>query len=143
MDTQLPEDFDGVFRFTNYTDEDFVTKWNNKEYTFPAMSTVPLIMPEHTPVEIQNIRKKFATDLATKMFYGSKEFKKMSNVPPGTTPALYTEKDIAPYVQKCLEPLPVGKLRSRTIPKPSDDRFTSKVLEGTENLKGEGTPVTD
>jgi hypothetical protein len=65
----LPSDFDGIFRFTNWTDSDFTAKWDNIEYTFPAKKTTPIVIPNATPVEIQNIRKKFAKELAVACFY--------------------------------------------------------------------------
>ena len=40
----LPEDFDGVFRFTNFTDEDFTTLWNGQEYNFPKQSRTTMII---------------------------------------------------------------------------------------------------
>lgn len=102
----LPADFDGTFKFTNFTDEEFTTKWDNISYTFPAKSTIPLIIVNATPLEIQNIRKKFARDLATIEWYKSEKFKMMDAHVPGGTPALYTEADLKPFVQRCLEPLP-------------------------------------
>ena len=50
-------DFDGVFRFTNPTDEDFDYKWNNVIYTYPAMQTVPMVIKNETPEHVQQIRK--------------------------------------------------------------------------------------
>lgn len=115
----LPADFDGVFRFTNWTKEDFIGKWGGKEYVFPAETTSPVIIPEHSPLEIQSIRKKFAKDLAEIEFYKSKSygaFKKQERNTDGS-PRLnsihqagsYTINDLAPFIQKCLEPLPVSK----------------------------------
>src|SRR5882672_7900700 len=74
-ETILPADFDGVFRFTNWTDEDFEAKWGGKVYVYLAKTTSPMVIPEHSPLEIQNIRKKFAKDLAEKEFFKSKGYK--------------------------------------------------------------------
>lgn len=71
----LPEDFDGVFRFSNFSDEDFVGVWNKKEYLFPAQSTVPMVMTEHSPIEIQHIRKHFAKKLAEREFFRGDNYK--------------------------------------------------------------------
>ena len=64
----LPENFDGLVRFTNWSDEDFQAKYNSKEYTIPANSTVVIspLMPERSPLELLNVCKKFALDLATR-----------------------------------------------------------------------------
>ena len=73
----LPEDFDGTFRFTNPSEEDFIGEWGSKEYHFPAGKTVPMVMPEYSPIEIQHIRKKFAKNLAEREFYKSKGYETM------------------------------------------------------------------
>ena len=121
--SSLPADFDGTFRFTNFTDTDFVAKWDNVEYTFPAQKTTPIIMANFTPVEIQNIRKKFARELATKCFYGSVKFKSMDDKTPGASPALYTDADLAPFIQRCLEPLPIGQVKAKILPKDNETRY--------------------
>lgn len=108
---KLPEDFDGVFRFTNFSDQDFTAKWDSKEYTFPANTTSPMIISGATLEEVQNIRKKFAQDLAIREFYSSKKFAMLNTHTPGGTPALYTDSDIAPFVQRCLEPLPISQAK--------------------------------
>ena len=78
-ETVLPPDFDGVFRFTNWTKEDFVGIWGSKEYHLPALSTSPMVIPDHSPLEIQHIRKKFAKDLAEREFYKSAKYKAFHN----------------------------------------------------------------
>lgn len=122
----LPPDFDGVFRFSNPSDEDFIGVWGGKEYLFPAGSTVPLVIVEHSPLEIQHIRKKFAKDLAEREFYKSKDYK-IKQKQEGTMgnrnfssihqAAAYTIHDLAPYIRKCLEPLPESKLMSKPAPR--------------------------
>ncbi len=111
----LPEDFDGVFRFSNPSDEDFVGIWGGKEYLFPAGTTVPLVIVEHSPIEIQHIRKKLAKDLAEREFYKSKGYNMLRDQEgkPGNRvfnsihqAATYTIKDLEPYIQQCLLPLP-------------------------------------
>jgi hypothetical protein len=136
----LPEDFDGVFRFTNFTGSEFKAKWDNKEYTFPAGKTVPLVIPNATPLEIQSIRKKFAKELAVACFYQSDKFKAMNTShlgkngePTGGMPSLYTDTDIAPFVQRCLEPLPIAQAKVVELPKDNEDRYV-------KNTKGR--PVT-
>ena len=115
----LPADFDGTFRFTNWTDEEFVGVWGSKEYHFKALATSPMIIPDHSPLQIQYIRKKFARDLAEREFFKSKEFKlmtKQEGTPGNRTmtgihqAATYSLTELAPYIQKCLEPLPVSQV---------------------------------
>lgn len=125
----LPEDFDGVFRFTNYTDTDFTARWDKIEYTFPANKTSPMIM-NFTPVEIQNIRKKFAKELAQREFYKTGKFGEMNKHVPGGTPALYTDADLKPFIQKCLEPLPLANAKAKVIAKDNLEEKNSKDRKG-------------
>lgn len=114
----LPKDFDGTFRFTNWTEEDFIAKWGGKEYRFPSKTTSPIIIHDQTPLEIQSIRKKFAKDLAEREFSKSTAFavlQKQERNDDGT-PRLnsihqagaYSIETLTPYIQRCLEPLPTG-----------------------------------
>lgn len=143
----LPADFDGTFKFTNFTKEEFRTRWGGIEYTFPAEKTIPLIIPSATPEEVQNIRKKFARDLAVIEFYKSEKFKMMDAHVPGGVPALYTDNDLAPFIKRCLEPLPLAKAVMTPIPKDSDDKFrtdrkgkkVTKILEEGESLISQGS----
>ena len=57
----------------------------------------------------------------------------MDNVPAGGIPALYTDSDIAPFVQKCLEPLPLAQAKAKVLPRDDENRYT-------KNSKGK--PVT-
>lgn len=118
-DSVLPADFDGVFRFTNPSDEGFIGRWGSRDYVFQAQTTSPMIMPEHSPLEIQQIRKKFARDLAEREFFKSDKystFYRQEKNPDGS-PRLnsihqagtYSLDDLAPYIQRCLEPLPISK----------------------------------
>lgn len=146
-DNVLPENFDGVFRFTNFTDTEFKAKWGNVEYTFPAMKTTPMVM-NFSPLEIQHIRKKFAKELAILEFYKTPKFVGMNAHIPGGVPATYTDADLAPFIQRCLEPLPLGQATTK-IAKPSLDesnlrkdnkgRNVTKVLEKDESLLAAGS----
>ena len=83
----LPAEFDGVFKFTNWSDEEFVGVWGKKQYHYAANATSPMIIPEHSPLEIQQIRKKFAKDLAEREFYKGEKynfFMKSERNPDGT-----------------------------------------------------------
>ncbi len=147
---QLPQDFDGVFRFTNFTTTPFVAKWGGVEYTFPPESRTPLIIPTATPVEIQHIRKKFAKELAILEWYKTPKFVGMNNIQPGGTPALYTDSDLAPFIQRCLEPLPEAKATVKVLPKENEDKFrkdrkgknVTKVLDEDESLIGDGQTMS-
>lgn len=148
----LPVDFDGVFRFTNWTDQDFKARWNGVEYTFPAMKTTPMIIAGQTPEEIQHIRKKFARELATIEWYKTPKFVGMNNVAPGGTPALYTDSDLTPFVQKCLEPLPIAQMKVKILPKAEVEKHLSKdnkgrnvtkVLEEGESLMGQASAAME
>lgn len=145
----LPPDFDGVFRFTNFSEEDFSARWNSIEYTFPALKTTPMIIPGCTPEEVQHIRKKFAKELALREFQRTPKFAGLNNVPPGGTPALYTESDLTPFIQRCLEPLPLAQAAIKKLPKDSDANYRkdakgrniTRVIEENESLTGGGAEV--
>ncbi len=125
----LPADFDGIFRFTNFTKEDFKAKWGGVEYTFPALKTTPMIIPGATPEEVQHIRKKFARELATLEFYKTSKFGALNAHTPGGTPALYTDSDLTPLVQRCLEPLPIASAKM-TMAKPNEEANLRKDEDG-------------
>lgn len=148
----LPADFDGVFRFTNFTTEDFVAKWDNIEYTFPAKKMTPMVIPNASPEQVQNIRKKFARELAIREFYNSPKFKALNKHTPGGTPALYNDSDLAPFSQRCLEPLPIGSAKSRILPKQNEQDFLSKnkvgkpvtrILDENESLIEKGSAAIE
>lgn len=145
----LPADFDGVFRFTNWTDDVFRARWNNIEYSFDPHTTSPMIIPNATPEEVQSIRKKFARELATREFYKTPKFIGMNTVAPGGIPALYTDSDLTPFVQKCLEPLPASRPKAVVLPKDDEKNYrkdhkgrnVTRPLEKDESLVGDGTVI--
>lgn len=142
-ETVLPEDFDGTFRFTNPTDEDFIGKWGGKDYRYPAQSTSPMIIPEHSPLEIQNIRKKFAKDLGEREFYKSKNYSSLlaqeRNV--DGSPRLnsihmsgtYSMDQLTPFIQQCLKPLPISKAIVTEMHKDKLEDKMSRDEEGDLN----------
>lgn len=152
----LPVGFDGTFRFTNYTDQEFKAKWGNVEYTFPPKSTTPLLM-NATPVEIQHIRKKFAKELAVQEFYKSKKMESLERMNPvgmtaSTAAVTYTESDLTEYIQRCLEPLPVARAKVEVLPKSTVEanlkkdkkgKPVTRALEGHESLLQEGSNMID
>lgn len=147
IETVLPEDFDGTFRFTNWTDEEFIGKWGGKEYHFPAQFTSPIIIPDHSPLQIQQIRKKFAKDLAEREFYRSKQYealrttegmKENGMVVPRLNSihqaATYSLNELTPFIQRCLEPLPVGKAQVTEAPKVEmEDLISRDAKDGKLN----------
>jgi len=154
----LPKDFDGTFRFTNYTDREFKARWNSVEYTFPPMKTTPMIIADATPLEVQNIRKKFAKELATQEWFKTPKFEGMNTShldktgqPTGGMPALYTDKDIAPFVQRCLEPLPLAQAKIEVIKTDDSSKFTkdnkgrprTRVLQDGESLMAQASGPID
>lgn len=131
-DEMMNLDFDGVFRFTNDSDEDFIALWNNKEYLFPAHKTVKLVMGDETLENIQEIRKRFAYRWAVREFYKGKEYLKMSKMGNGLPPT-FDERILEPMIQKCLTPLPEESLKVKTKAKDSDKNYTSKGISERDN----------
>ena len=130
---------DGVFYFTNpglLKDEnnkpaDWSVLWNNREYTFKAKTTVPLIIANEIPENVQVIRKKFAKKYAQAVFHQSKEYKDLVKK-GGFVPATYDEdRTLGAAIQACLTPLPKSQVVVRDIP-----RDTEKSLKGTKAVSG-------
>lgn len=147
--TVLPVEFDGVFRFTNFTDEDFTAKWNSVEYTFAANKTSPMIIPGETPEGVQSIRKKFARELGEREFYKTPKFAHLNDPSQGAHPAPYNDEDLAAFIQRCLEPLPVASATAKIVKKDMDAVFVkdqkgaprTKILEDGDSLVGPGTVI--
>ena len=145
IDTVLPADFDGVFKFSNWTDEDFTGVWGGTEYLFPSKSTSPMVIPQHSPLEIQHIRKKFAKDLAEREYAKSKEYKmsiKQERNNDGTPrlngiqqAATYSINELSVYIQKCLEPLENKTARVTQKPKDQIEDKLSRNDEGGFNTE--------
>lgn len=140
FDTILPEGFDGTFRFTNASDEDFIGKWDSKEYLFRAQSTTPMMILNATPLEVQNIRKKFARDWAEREFFKSKRGMMLSSQERNSdgTPkfnsihmaATYSDDDLAPFIQQCLTPLPIVAATVAESPKVNLEDSLTRDDEG-------------
>lgn len=152
QDNILPADFDGVFKFTNASDRDFSAKWNKIEYTFKAMSTSPMVISNATPEEVQHIRKKFAREYAEREFYRSGKFKDLDAKSPagsGNSPAPYSETDLEPYIQRCLEPLPEARTTAKRIQGDKTENYHTDVtkvldkdaLESRTSLTPEGSAI--
>ena len=137
-----PQEFDGVFRFTNASTEDFVALWNNKEYVFPAQTTCPLVIEGESMEAIQEIRKRFAKRYAEREYFKTKEYKDIANGDRGThgdgrvvIPSSYNETVLESYIQQCLEPLPVAVAKVGKKIKDDDDNYkAAKAVGDSSNL---------
>jgi hypothetical protein len=142
MDTNelMNKDFDGVFRLTNPSDEDFTALWNNVEYLFPAGKRVAIIIPNETLENIQEIRKRFAYRLALREWYSNniktddgKTYKQLSKMGNGIPPT-FDEKVLEPFIEKCLTTLPDAPFKSKK--QKGDDGSiykSSKAITDKEN----------
>jgi hypothetical protein len=145
----LPADFDGTFKFTNWSKTDFVAKWGGKEYIFPAGTTSPMVIPEHTLLEIQQIRKKFAKDLAEREFFNSRQYEAL-RIREGVRDELgmiqprgqgmshagtYSLRDLTPLIQKCLVPLPVSKMKVQVAQDTPIEEKLTKNEDGELNTE--------
>jgi len=131
------ETFDGVFKFTNATDEDFAVLWNNKEYVYPANTSCPMVIANESAENIQEIRKKFALKLAQRELMKSKAYKAIEKeAAKHVMPANYDEKILQEYIDQCLAPLPMGSATVRDIPKQK-----TQFRDGGTAILGEGANV--
>ncbi len=115
----LPADFDGDFYFSNPDDEEFIGKWGGKAYRYAPQTRSKMIISKASPEEVQQIRKKFARELGNKMFFKSEKAKQMTTIERQSNgePVFrsihqantYSDADIAPYTQACLDPLPLAR----------------------------------
>ncbi len=147
-ETMLPQDFDGVFKFTNWSDEEFVGVWGKKEYHFAPQTTSPMIIPEHSPLEIQHIRKKFAKDLAEREYFKSQNYERVRMqegeklggiIQPRLNSihqaSAYTLDNLKEGIQKCLQPLEVQRAFVQTVDTPSIEEKLSKNDDGELNTR--------
>lgn len=100
----------GILYLTNFTDEDFVTSWDGKEYTFPAGKRTPILIG--TPLDNQEIRKLFAKKLCEREIFLGKDWlkneksaRKDGEVHGGT----YQESELAELMAKCLSDAEPGE----------------------------------
>lgn len=105
-----PREFDGNFYLTNPDTEDITLFWNNTAYVFPAGQTIKMVIFDATIKDIQEIRKRWAVKIATRMFHKSVTFKKMVKDNEGKSYQTYYNEGqmIEKYVQACLEPRVLG-----------------------------------
>ena len=149
----LPENFDGIVRFTNWSDEDFVGRYNSKDYEFKANSTSPLFNVDLTgpngeakmasPLELLNIVKKFALDLAIREWGKSqwtKDNLKRERNSDGTPrfqgmqgAATYSVDQLAPLIQKGLYVYPESKPQVSEVQRPKLEEKLSRDEKGRKS----------
>lgn len=123
---------DGVFYFSNTSKEEFKALWNNVEYLFPPMSCVPLLIPDHNAVQIQEIRKRFAYRWAEQQWFGGKEYKHMVKI-GRDKPSARDDQHLSPLIQMCLTPLPLRPLKSETLQRKLKVSGGSRPIGGTSD----------
>lgn len=133
MELKNNVEFDGVFRFSNNSDEDFVVLWNNREYTFPAKTCSPMLIAGESPENVQEIRKKFAYKWAEKEWYKGKEYQRMSKMGGGLPPTR-DDKTLEPLIEMCLTPLPIAPAKVKEAKKEKRVYRGSKAVSDKENL---------
>ncbi len=137
---------DGVFYFTNpglfksrnregIDTADFTALWNNREYTFKAKTTIPLVIANEPPESIQKIRKVFAKKYAQAWFHQSAKYKAMVKAGKGM-PATYDEDtEFKDVIQACLTALPKGQMTVKDMPRQSEEDFKgSKAIKPGQDL---------
>ena len=105
---------DGVFYFSNTSKEEFRTLWNSIEYTFPPESCCPILIPECTAIQIQEIRKRWAYRWAEQQWFQGKEYKHMMKIGKDK-PSARDDGTLEPLIQMCLRPLPLKILEKKQI----------------------------
>lgn len=125
------ENFDGVFRFTNASNEEFIALWNNKEYRFPPQSTCPLIIPGETLENIQSIRKMFALKYAKRELFKTAEGRNLEKeAAKHFNPATYDEAILEKFIQQCLTPLPIAQVEVKELPR----KKAKSIDDGTKPI---------
>lgn len=131
------EEFNGTFYFTNPTTKERKFLWNNREYMFPAESTVPLIIMGEPLENIQEIRKRFALSLAYDRFYEGEvlptgeDYNKLKQMGNGLPPT-FAEQILQPFVDECLKPLPIAKATVKEGKK-DDTRYKATKAIGKDD----------
>ncbi|MDE1941311.1 MAG: hypothetical protein KGI66_04285 [Patescibacteria group bacterium] len=137
--TELPQNYSGTLHFTNFSDEPFQAKWNSIVYTFPPKSTIPISIPTASPIETFNIRTMWAKQLADREFRKSKRAGELNAKNQGAQSIMasisYTESELDSYIARCLEPLPIGELKTEKVPTEGEKRpkaRTTKIVKNSQ-----------
>lgn len=144
----------GVFYFSNNSDEDFSAWWNSIRYTFPPHTASPMIIQGESAENIQSIRKRFAQKWAEEQLAGSKTMKALEKS-TGKNAVLYPPVQpyysaLEPLIQSCLEPLPMeqAKIKQETpiirkgetikATRPIKERMsTREIIDSPDPSRGE------
>lgn len=132
QENKFGADFDGVFRFSNPSKEDFVFLWNNKEYIFPAESCCPMIIADESLENIQNIRKKAAYKFAVREYYKGKDYEKLVKLGKAN-PSTFDESVLQPWIDACLSPLPIKRAEVKVSKKEATKLRASKAMGKNDN----------
>lgn len=108
---------------SNWTNADFVAKWNGAEYLLPANKMTPVVVG--TPQQNQEIRKLWALKLCERELQKDKKFAK----------ALPTKIDFEPLMAKCLSPLEKGEPISK--PAAKTEREKERIMNVESVFKTE------
>lgn len=127
---------DGVFYFSNTADEDFTVLWNNIEYTFKAHTCSPILIPDATPVQVQEIRKRFAYKWAEQQWFAGKEYKRLVKIGKDK-PATRDDKVLEPLIELCLTPLVKEVAKTKAVPRKEVKMRGSKAIGKNANLNYE------
>ena len=121
---------DGVFYFSNTSTEPFVALWNSVEYTFAPESCSAILIPDHTAVQIQEIRKLWAYKWAEKQWFSGKEYKHLVKIGKDK-PSARDDAHLNDLVQLCLRPLPLKILEKKQVKRNIRLSGKSKPVGGT------------
>lgn len=151
----LPEDFDGDFYFSNPDTEEFIGMWGSKAYHYAPQARSKMVIRGAAPEEVQQIRKKFAKELGERMFFKSAKAKQLEGIEhmANGEPVMrsihqantYSERELAPYIQACLDELPITRATMTEIQpdadieekltKDEDGDLVSRAVRNKESLK--------
>ena len=123
---------------SNWTNTDFIAKWNGAEYLLPANKMTPVVVG--TPEQNQEIRKLWALKLCERELMKDKKWAKM----------MWTNSDLEPLMAKCLAPLEKVELASKPATKTQREKERIANIEGTFKPEAEiagavnsaGTPTS-
>jgi hypothetical protein len=145
--TELPKDYKGTLHFTNFSDTEFIAKWNNVEYSYPPKSTIPIVILTASPIETFNIRTMFAKQLADREFRGSKRGldlnKKNEGAQSIAASISYTENDLDNLITRCLEPLPIAEAKTEAVQSDGEKRPKARASKIVQDSSYGGTETDE
>lgn len=133
---ELEDEDDTIFYFTNNSDEDWSTRWNKVEYTFPAKRRTRMAIRGESPENVQSIRKMFATRYAVEQYAKTSDFQKRATPIENKNPIAYNATVLQPFIDSCLNPLPKARIISQRVESNEDQKFEG----GTQPLPDNAAP---